>query len=89
MKGSLPDSKVDWPLVPGDASTTLLNLINELRGAGVDYRMLVNQFLQFDSPTFDDFPELVPIIFTALRLTHAAAGLCSHADRSCRLTWWA
>jgi phosphatidylserine/phosphatidylglycerophosphate/cardiolipin synthase-like enzyme len=64
VKGSLPDSTVDWPLVPGDTSTTLLNLINELRGAGVDYRMLVNQFLQFDSPTFDDFPELVPIIFT-------------------------
>jgi phosphatidylserine/phosphatidylglycerophosphate/cardiolipin synthase-like enzyme len=64
VKGSLSDSKVDWPLVPGDSSTTLLNLISDLHGSGVNVRMLVNQFLQFDQPTFDDFPELVPIVFT-------------------------
>jgi phosphatidylserine/phosphatidylglycerophosphate/cardiolipin synthase-like enzyme len=64
VKGSLPDDTVDWPLVPGDPSTTLLNLINDLRNSGVNVRMLVNKFVQFDQPTFDDLPELVPIIFT-------------------------
>lgn len=63
VKGSLADSTVDWPLVPGDASTTLLNLIGELRGSNVELRMLVNQFLNFDSQTLDDFPELTPILF--------------------------
>lgn len=63
VKGSLKDSSVDWPLIPGDGSTTYLNLVNELRGAGVPFRMLVNKFLQWDSQTLDDFPELVPILF--------------------------
>jgi phosphatidylserine/phosphatidylglycerophosphate/cardiolipin synthase-like enzyme len=63
VRGSQTDSSVDWPLVPGDATTTLLNLIGELRGAGVDVRLLLNQFLRFDSGSLDDFPELVPILF--------------------------
>lgn len=63
VKGSLRDDSVDWPLVPGDNSTTILNLINELRGANVNVRMLVNRFLQWDSQTLDDFPELVPMLF--------------------------
>jgi phosphatidylserine/phosphatidylglycerophosphate/cardiolipin synthase-like enzyme len=63
VKGSQADSKVDWPLIPGDASTTLLSLINELRGGGVELRMLVNQFLRFDNPTLDDFPELGALLF--------------------------
>ena len=62
VKGSLSDSSVDWPLIPGDASTTIMALVNELRGNGGDIRMLLNQFLQFDSPTIDDFPELLPIL---------------------------
>ena len=65
VKGSLKDDSVDWPLVPGDESTTFLNMVNELRGAGVNFRMLVNQFLQWDAQTLDDFPELVPILFAA------------------------
>jgi hypothetical protein len=64
VKGSLSDSTVDWPLIPGDDSTTLMNLIKELRGVGVETRLLVNQFLQFDSPTLDDLPELTPILFS-------------------------
>jgi phosphatidylserine/phosphatidylglycerophosphate/cardiolipin synthase-like enzyme len=63
VRGSQTDSSVDWPLVPGDASTTLVNLITELHGAGVDVRLLLNQFLRFDSASLDDFPELVPILF--------------------------
>ncbi len=63
VKGSQTDSTVDWPLIPGDASTTLLNLINELRASTVNVRMLVNQFMRFDSATLDDFPELAPILF--------------------------
>lgn len=62
VKGSAPDATVDWPLIPGDASTTILGLIQELRGAGVEVRMLVNQFLRFDAPALDDFPELAPIL---------------------------
>ncbi len=63
VKGSQNDDTVDWPLIPGDASTTLLNLIGELRADHVELRMLVNQFLQFDSPTLDDFPQLTPLLF--------------------------
>jgi phosphatidylserine/phosphatidylglycerophosphate/cardiolipin synthase-like enzyme len=63
VKGSLADSTVDWPLIPGDDSTTLLNLIKELNTAGVNVRLLVNKFLQFDSQSIDDFPELIPILF--------------------------
>ena len=63
VKGSLSDSSVDWPLIPGDASTTIMALVNELRGNSGNIRMLLNQFLQFDSPNIDDFPELLPILF--------------------------
>jgi phosphatidylserine/phosphatidylglycerophosphate/cardiolipin synthase-like enzyme len=63
VKGSQDDDTVDWPLVPGDVSTTFLNLVHEARGAGVDLKMLVNHFLKFDSATLDDFPELVPLLF--------------------------
>lgn len=63
VKGSLNDSKVDWPLVPNDHDSTLLKVITDLHNNGVDVRMLVNQFMQFDSPTIDDFPELIPILF--------------------------
>lgn len=65
VKGSLSDSTIDWPLVPDDASTTIMALVNELRnsGSGTNVRMLLNQFLQFDSETLDDFPELLPILF--------------------------
>ena len=63
VKGSLSDSSVDWPLIPGDASTTLMSLVNELRGDNAQVRMLLNQFLQFDSSTIDDFPELLPLLF--------------------------
>ena len=63
VKGSQSDSTIDWPLIPGDSTTTLLALINELRGQNVEMRLLVNQFLRFDSPTLDDFPELTPILF--------------------------
>jgi phosphatidylserine/phosphatidylglycerophosphate/cardiolipin synthase-like enzyme len=63
VKGSQADSTVDWPLMPGDASTTLVNLIKELQGKNVDVRMLVNQFFRFDSTSLDDFPELAPLVF--------------------------
>jgi phosphatidylserine/phosphatidylglycerophosphate/cardiolipin synthase-like enzyme len=63
VKGSQSDATVDWPLIPGDSTTTLLNLINELRGSTVEVRMLINQFLRFDSSTLDDFPELGAILF--------------------------
>ncbi|HEX8107718.1 MAG TPA: hypothetical protein VF516_08305, partial [Kofleriaceae bacterium] len=62
VKGSASDSTVDWPLIPGDETTTIIHLIQELRAAGVDLRMLVNQFLRFDSDSLDDFPELAPIL---------------------------
>ncbi len=62
VKGSQSDSSVDWPLIPGDASTTVMALVNELRGNSADIRILLNQFLQFDSPTIDDFPELLIIL---------------------------
>jgi phosphatidylserine/phosphatidylglycerophosphate/cardiolipin synthase-like enzyme len=63
VKGSQADSKVDWPLVPGDPKTTLIELIKGLRTKGATVRMLVNKFLRFDATTLDDFPELVPILF--------------------------
>jgi phosphatidylserine/phosphatidylglycerophosphate/cardiolipin synthase-like enzyme len=63
VKGSLTDSSIDWPLVPGDASTTLVKLIKELHDSGVDVRLLVNKFMQFDSAILDDFPELPAILF--------------------------
>jgi phosphatidylserine/phosphatidylglycerophosphate/cardiolipin synthase-like enzyme len=63
VKGSLADDTVDWLLVPGDAQSTLLDLVHDLSGNGVQVQMLVNQFLRFDSPTLDDFPELGPIVF--------------------------
>jgi phosphatidylserine/phosphatidylglycerophosphate/cardiolipin synthase-like enzyme len=64
VKGSLSDSKVDWELVPGDPNTTFIELVKELRNNQVDVRMLVNQFLVFDSDTLDDFPQLLPIVFS-------------------------
>ena len=63
VKGSQANSSVDWPLIPNDASTTIMALINELRSNGSDVRILLNQFLQFDSPTIDDFSELTLILF--------------------------
>ncbi len=63
VKGSLKDLSVDWPLVPGDSSTTILSLINELHGAGVNVRLLVNQFLQWDEPTIDDAGFIIPVLF--------------------------
>jgi phosphatidylserine/phosphatidylglycerophosphate/cardiolipin synthase-like enzyme len=64
VKGSLSDSKIDWPLIPSDRDSTLVKVITDLHSNGVDVRMLVNQFMQFDSSTLDDFPELIPIVFT-------------------------
>ena len=64
VKGSLSDDTVDWPLKPGVETTTLINLLTALKAAGVDVRMLVNQFMQIDSSSFDDFPELLPIAWT-------------------------
>jgi phosphatidylserine/phosphatidylglycerophosphate/cardiolipin synthase-like enzyme len=62
VKGSLADSSIEWPLVPGqdqgDNDTRLLSLVKNLKAKGVAMRFLVNQFLQFDSPNIDDFPEL-------------------------------
>jgi phosphatidylserine/phosphatidylglycerophosphate/cardiolipin synthase-like enzyme len=63
VKGSLTDSSVDWPLIPGDKSTTFLALVQELHGGNAKVRILLNQFLQLDSATFDDGPELAPILF--------------------------
>jgi len=63
VKGSLRDSSVDWPLVPGDGTTTILNLITELHSAGVDVHLLVNRFLQWNVPTIDDAGFIVPILF--------------------------
>lgn len=62
VKGSQADSTVDWPLIPGDATTTIMALVNELRSNDADIRILLNRFLQFDSPTIDDFPELAIIL---------------------------
>lgn len=61
VKGSLTDPTIDWPLAV-DPTTTLISLVNELRAQNVDVRFLVNKFMQFDQPTFDDFPELGPIL---------------------------
>lgn len=58
VHGSQADPAIDWPLIPGDGSTTFLNLVKELKDAGVGVQMLVNKFLQFDSTALDDFPEL-------------------------------
>jgi phosphatidylserine/phosphatidylglycerophosphate/cardiolipin synthase-like enzyme len=68
VKGSLTDSALDWPLIPEDASTTILALVNELRGSGsgTDIRLLLNRFVQFDNEVLDDFPELIPIVFAVL-----------------------
>lgn len=63
VRGSFTDSSVDWPLIPGDMSTTILSMINEVHGSGAEVRLLLNQFLQLDSQTLDDFPELIPILF--------------------------
>jgi len=65
VKGSQADDTIDWPLIPGDASTTYLNLVKELKGAGVDLKMLVNHFLKFDSAALDDFPELGGFLFAS------------------------
>jgi phosphatidylserine/phosphatidylglycerophosphate/cardiolipin synthase-like enzyme len=62
VKGSLADSTLDWPLVPGAAAnpndTRLVSLVQELRDSGAAVKFLVNQFLRFDAPALDDFPEL-------------------------------
>ena len=63
VKGALEDSSVDWTLVPDDATTTLLALVQELRGAGSEVRMLLNQFITFDKPPIDDFEKFLPILF--------------------------
>jgi phosphatidylserine/phosphatidylglycerophosphate/cardiolipin synthase-like enzyme len=63
VKSSLRDSKLDWPLVPSDHESTLLKVITDLHQSGVDVRVLVNQFMQVDNSTIDDFPELLPIMF--------------------------
>lgn len=62
VKESLPDPSLDWPLIPGQDDTQLLALTNELVGAGVPVKYLVNQFLQFDSPSLDDFTALIGIL---------------------------
>ena len=62
VKGSLPDASLDWPLIPGQDDTQLLPLVNELMSSGVQVKFLVNQFMQFDSPSLDDFSALVPIL---------------------------
>jgi phosphatidylserine/phosphatidylglycerophosphate/cardiolipin synthase-like enzyme len=62
VKGSLADSTLDWPLVPGADDTQLLPLVNELVAAGVQVKFLVNQFMQFDSPSLDDFSGLVGVL---------------------------
>jgi phosphatidylserine/phosphatidylglycerophosphate/cardiolipin synthase-like enzyme len=64
VKGSETDDDVDWSLIPFDNSTVFLSLIKELRSANVTVGMLVNRFLQFDSPTLDDFQYLAAILFT-------------------------
>src|SRR5262249_29713856 len=50
VKGSLADSTIDWPLIPGaDQSpddTRLISLVNELISGGASLKFLVNQFLQ-------------------------------------------
>jgi phosphatidylserine/phosphatidylglycerophosphate/cardiolipin synthase-like enzyme len=64
VKGSQANPAIDWPLVPGDPQSTLLNLVHDLHDNCVQVQMLVNKFLRFDSPTLDDFllPELGPIL---------------------------
>lgn len=67
IKGSQADSTIEWPLVPGadhaPNDTRLIPLVEELRGAGVNVKFLVNQFLRFESNSLDDFPELLGIVF--------------------------
>jgi phosphatidylserine/phosphatidylglycerophosphate/cardiolipin synthase-like enzyme len=61
VKGSLADNTIDWSLIPGadqkPNDTRLIPLVQELVSARVPMRFLVNQVLQIDSPTLDDFPE--------------------------------
>jgi phosphatidylserine/phosphatidylglycerophosphate/cardiolipin synthase-like enzyme len=63
VKGSQADDTVEWPLVPGDPSTTILKLINDLVSNNVEVHMLVNKLTQFDSAVLDDFNELGAILF--------------------------
>jgi phosphatidylserine/phosphatidylglycerophosphate/cardiolipin synthase-like enzyme len=69
VKGSLADPTVDWPLVPGTTDTSLVKLVQELRGAGATVKFLVNQFLQFEVSKLDDFsdfPGLLTAIYASL-----------------------
>lgn len=62
VRGSLYDTTVDWELVPGDPSSTIFNLISTLHQSNGNPGLLVNQFLQFNSPQLNDFPQLAPIL---------------------------
>ena len=62
VRGSLYDTTVDWELVPGDPNSTIFNLISTLHQNNGNPGLLVNQFLQFNSPQLNDFPELAPIL---------------------------
>lgn len=64
-KGSLEDSTLEWPLIPGDDSTRLLSLVRELHNAGVPMRFLVNKFLQINGPSIDDAVWLMPLLMMA------------------------
>jgi phosphatidylserine/phosphatidylglycerophosphate/cardiolipin synthase-like enzyme len=67
-KGSLEDATVEWPLVPGDDTTRLLKLVQDLHAAGVPTRFLVNQFLQSNVDLIDDAPWLLPFLLAAFGL---------------------
>jgi phosphatidylserine/phosphatidylglycerophosphate/cardiolipin synthase-like enzyme len=78
VRGSLYDTTVDWELVPGDPSSTIFNLINTLHQNNGNPGLLVNQFLQFNSPQLNDFPQLAPILmalYASLSPLQALIGL--------------
>lgn len=54
VKESLIDKTLQWPLIPGKDDTALVPLMTDLAGHGSQICFLVNQFLQFESPTLDD-----------------------------------
>jgi phosphatidylserine/phosphatidylglycerophosphate/cardiolipin synthase-like enzyme len=66
LKGNA-DFQDDWPLIPGankaPNDTRLVSLVNELITNNAQVKFLVNQFLQFDAPSLDDFAGLTGILF--------------------------
>jgi hypothetical protein len=73
VKESLLDKTQPWPLIPGQDDTQIVPLIKELKSRNSTVRMLVNQFLQFESPDFDDTTAALAVLWALFASTFPLA----------------